>query len=183
MICVGGSGDFPLRSRRFPQTRRKGPVTITGHGESTLWRFVSRSQPIPSAAVATMSARGRVSAGRRTVKRAAARGLSVAISPDLRQTAAQTSGRRMRPISLPSLVKHRNTLTVWAMRGRARAREALGADHLDDAGEHRGAGGRLRGDCENAFDELKTRAPSGDLALGVECGEAVCNWVGWSRPA
>ena len=70
-----------------------------------------------------------------------------------------------------------------AMRGRARAREALGADHLDDAGEHRGAGGRLRGDCENAFDELKTRAPSGDLALGVECGEAVCNWVGWSRPA
>jgi hypothetical protein len=100
--------------------------------------------------------------------------------PNRRSRPAQTSGRRMRPISLPSLVKHRNTLTVWQCAG---AREALGADHLDDAGEHRGAGGRLRGDCENAFDELKTRAPSGDLALGVECGEAVCNWVGWSRPA
>ena len=34
-ICVGGAGDFPFRSRRVSQTRRKGPVTITGHGGKT----------------------------------------------------------------------------------------------------------------------------------------------------
>jgi hypothetical protein len=48
--CIGGSGDFPFRSRRVSQTGRKGPVTITGHGEKTtlmecLW---SRSEAVRS---------------------------------------------------------------------------------------------------------------------------------------
>src|SRR5207244_12240560 len=36
-VCVGGAGSCPFRSRRVSQTRRKGPVTITGHGTTRLW--------------------------------------------------------------------------------------------------------------------------------------------------
>src|SRR5437870_2730831 len=47
-ICVGGAGDFPFRSRRVSQARRKGPVTITGHGEKhTYGVFVQSVWPIP----------------------------------------------------------------------------------------------------------------------------------------
>src|SRR5437870_4077509 len=46
-ICVGGVGNFPFRSRRVSQTRRKGPVTITGHGENAYGCLRSRSRPIP----------------------------------------------------------------------------------------------------------------------------------------
>src|SRR5437016_5191014 len=53
-ICVGGAGDFPLRSRRVSQTRRKGPVTISGHGEkhaygAFLQKRACKSRGSPSA--------------------------------------------------------------------------------------------------------------------------------------
>src|SRR4029077_12989018 len=45
-IWVGGTGDFPFRSRRVSQTRRKGPMTITGQGKTPhVGCFWIRSRP------------------------------------------------------------------------------------------------------------------------------------------